>query len=701
MRGFKLRFLQVLVLILPLHAVPNVAQGDSNEPNRVKWSQPPVAWQEPNTYIGWDEPSYLDEAYYARWLAAGRPDCWTTSCPRQCYGDADCMPYGKTGYWVSVVDLQILRDCYDPIGGPFIGCECADFDRDGDVDGDDETILETWFNQPDVPSDCPEVFGPVMVADDFLCNSSEPITALRWWGSFEDWQDDTVPQANLPTGFHLTIWTDVPAGVDADYSHPGQVIWENYCDTYDVNFFGWEHDPRSQEANLAKFEFYQELSPRDYWYQPNDVNTYWLGIMAIYDQKPNSVWGWETRPHYYNDDAIRLFARPEPDTNYPPEVFEPVEFDSNSWDLSFELISNPKMPTDPNMDLGDAPDSTNNFGVPMTAYPGKQAEYPTVYMTGSPPYGPIHWEPNAVAYLGNGCSLEVEADIGPDSDGLNNIVPNNNIADKDGFDDGVLNMPLYIPSCGRTTFDYLVTVTTPNVSLYVNVWFDWNHDGDWNDSKNCPVYWGDPVPNAPEWAVQNQLLSGLSAGVHQITTPPVVCNWAYFDGGEPYSPVPIWMRITLSEQPWIGSGSGGSGPANGYQYGETEDYYFTPHCLTQPDHNEWVAVGEPECWCYPRQCRGDATRYCIGKCPYCVSVDDLVVLKAGWAKSFPDIQGKTVRDIDPDCDYGCDVSLICADFDHKPHGKNAYRVSVPDLQILKANWNFCSGGPPADCFMDY
>ena len=47
-------------------------------------------------------------------------------------------------------------------------------------------------------------------------------------------------------------------------------------------------------------------------------------------------------------------------------------------------------------DLGDAPDSSNNYGVTMTAYPaggplGVPARFPTVYKTGSQPYGPIHW----------------------------------------------------------------------------------------------------------------------------------------------------------------------------------------------------------------------------------------------------------------------------------------------------------------------
>ncbi|MCX6030336.1 MAG: hypothetical protein NT169_13705 [Chloroflexi bacterium] len=45
------------------------------------------------------------------------------------------------------------------------------------------------------------------------------------------------------------------------------------------------------------------------------------------------------------------------------------------------------------IDLGDAPDSTNNYGIHMIAYPaggpiGVIANFPTVYSAGSPPYGP-------------------------------------------------------------------------------------------------------------------------------------------------------------------------------------------------------------------------------------------------------------------------------------------------------------------------
>jgi hypothetical protein len=224
-------------------------------------------------------------------------------------------------------------------------------------------------------------------------------------------------------------------------------------------------------------------------------------------------------------------------------------------------------------DLGDAPDSSNNYSITMVTYPtARQANFPTVFDDGKVvgPYGPIHLNPTNLAFLGNRVSREGEADIGPDQDAVNNIAPLLQQNNLDGADDGVI-FPINMPDCQWTTFDYIVNVVTPNTDMYVNVWCDWNRDGDWNDDSTTSPNMYCTKGNVDEWAVQNQLLFNLPNGSHQLTTPAFLC-WHPESG-----PENIWMRITLSEQPWKGgSGAGGSGPQEGYDFGETEDYYFVP-----------------------------------------------------------------------------------------------------------------------------
>jgi len=487
-------------------------------------------------------------------------------------------------------------------------------------------------------------WGPPIVADDWHCTDQRPVTDIHWWGSFIGWTQPDPPQ--MPDAFHIGIWTDVPAGVDKPFSHPGVLIWENYCTSFEWNFAGYDYDPRGLIENEACFQFNQYLNPDEYFYQDPgpDGNIYWISISAIYQQLPVHPWGWKTRPHFFQDDAVRIT-----DTSmWPPAVGsewtdgEPIEFPQGiSWDVAFELSTleaevgaccydDPAGPgvilcqvtdqitceqqllgvwkgpgtdcTDadgngvadiceeqPEHDLGDAPDSSNSSGVAMTAYPpggppGVQANYPTVFAAGSPPYGPIHWQPRAVAFLGNAVTLENEADIGPDQDPTNNIIPPMDTPDRDGADDGLL-LPLVFPHCFPAQFNYVVTVVGPMPApLYMNAWCDWNRDGDWDDIMPCPH------GPADEWAVQNQVLM-LPVGTQVVTTPPFL---PWHPVGAPGDRLPLWVRITLSEQPWQQGagipGWGGSGPAAGYQFGETEDYFVTPEVPEPPRAIAWRSI---------------------------------------------------------------------------------------------------------------
>jgi len=207
---------------------------------------------------------------------------------------------------------------------------------------------------------------PPMMADDWECKDERPITDIHWWGSFLGWTQPTIPAAILPKAFHIGIWTDVPKGSDPQYpnfSHPGVLVWENYCDSFAWNFAGYDHDPRSQMDNEACFQFNQLLSQDEWFHQPpmdatQTGRVYWLSIAAIYDttQQIMYPWGWKTREHFYNDDAIRIFQVNNPDGSiWPPAKLSlgstffggmPVEFPAGgaSWDLAFELTTNQQEP---------------------------------------------------------------------------------------------------------------------------------------------------------------------------------------------------------------------------------------------------------------------------------------------------------------------------------------------------------------------
>lgn len=246
----------------------------------------------------------------------------------------------------------------------------------------------------------------------------------------------------------------------------------------------------------------------------------------------------------------------------------------------------------PEFDLGDAPDSGGERGARMTAYTSGpygtvDGHFATIFHdTEGRPVGPLHLEPLAVAHLGEAVTLEVEAETGADEDPVNNLNPGADKADQDGGDDGVI-FPVLMPQCGWATFEYLVNVIEPETDLWVNVWCDFNRDGDWDDSTATDPEMGCGVRNVTEWAVQNQLLFDLPAGLHKMQTPAFMA-WHPEKGAEE-----IWMRITLSEQPWRGGehpgavGNGGSGPADGYAIGESEDYFFVPEpdCILCQDFN--------------------------------------------------------------------------------------------------------------------
>ncbi len=448
-----------------------------------------------------------------------------------------------------------------------------------------------WPQLPDLGSSGMDVdMSFLFLADDFKCMGTGPINDVHIWGSFRD--DVLPPDGPSSLAFEISIYSDIPAEVNS-WSMPGELLWSRIFGPGEYSARkvndgpeGW-YDPAKElylpdnHTQAYQYNFCIEEEP----FIQEQGRVYWLGVKELAPDEANYKFGWKTTTHKlrWNDNAVfflsgRLFSFP---LEYPKEH----EYMGESLDLAF-VITGSSEEGQGGHDLGDAPDSSNSFpGASMLAYPsGVVGNFPTVYEIGSPPYGPIHWQPQAWVYLGSDVTGESEADLGYDDDLKNNLAPPADLSDQDGGDDGV-QLPLVLPYCEEATFDYRVTFANPltnDTPAYVNVWCDWNRDGDWDDTEVCP----DGV-TVPEWAVQNASVTNNFIGSVVLTTPPFRC-WHPQTEGELD---PMWMRISISLQPWgmvtNAAVGGGSGPAGGYDYGETEDYFIYPRKEAEPLEYDW------------------------------------------------------------------------------------------------------------------
>jgi len=89
-----------------------------------------------------------------------------------------------------------------------------------------------------------------------------------------------------------------------------------------------------------------------------------------------------------------------------------------------------------------------------------------------------------------------------------------------------------------------------------------------------------------------------------------------------------------------------------------------------PFYTAWVGGAywsKPDCWCFQRNCRGDADGIKSG--PFWVAISDLNIFRTGYNK----------------LDNFLTQTSICADFDHIKTGP--FRVAIPDLNIFRAYYN--------------
>ncbi|MGD0571784.1 MAG: hypothetical protein ABSB11_02040 [Sedimentisphaerales bacterium] len=107
---------------------------------------------------------------------------------------------------------------------------------------------------------------------------------------------------------------------------------------------------------------------------------------------------------------------------------------------------------------------------------------------------------------------------------------------------------------------------------------------------------------------------------------------------------------------------------------------------SDPAYNDWVAFGKPACWCYLRQCHGDADGLTQGNTKsglYYVGTNDLNVLVGAWQVLEPP-KGPGIATITVN-----GIPGICADFAHDAQGNTKtgiYRVGTNDLNKMITYW---------------
>jgi len=465
-----------------------------------------------------------------------------------------------------------------------------------------------WSQVPDLsPTGMDVSLARTPLADDFRCTATGAIRDIHLWGSFVN---DVLPKEGPDSlTLELRIYSDIPAEKDR-WSRPGELLWSRIFmpGQYTARKVhdgpeGW-YDPivylylPDNHRQAYQYNFCIDEDP----FIQQEGTIYWLFVRDLTGSQ-HYVFGWKTtsKRFHWNDDAVYYHSddRGWVEMIYPKEH----EYGGETLDLAFVITSGDEAP--PEHDLGDAPDSSNSLSTAgMLAYPsGVMGRFPTVYQVGSPPHGPLHLYPRDRFHLGRWVSLESEADLGPDEDVLNNLDPLNDSSNRDGADDG-LRLPVIMPPCQQTTLDYVVTtmgLLTDRV--YVNVWCDWNRDGDWNDTMVCA-----DGTTVPEWAVQNHQPSIPGPGTQTLTTPPFTC-WHPTAGDDIEA---LWVRITVAEQPASTSATGGAGPQGGYLYGETEDYYIKPQTNVAPARYDWGdAPDDATAAGYPTRLASNGARHVI------------------------------------------------------------------------------------------
>jgi hypothetical protein len=401
-----------------------------------------------------------------------------------------------------------------------------------------------WLQPPDlsttgmdVNATAGQAGNPLYVlADDFLCTVTSPITDIHVWGS---WRYDYPPFGFDPGAvtFMISIHEDIPAEESpTGYSMPGEVLWMREFGPGDFVVRQWASnlqewwwggmEPPVFPGDSICWQYNFFIPIADAFVQQGTTTSpvvYWLSLHARpEDPDPDVAFGWKTSSTHWNDAAVwRLLDEPatEPwrELRYP----FPHPLQGQQIDLAF-VITEPV-----GTDWGDAADPP----------------YPTLSGASN---GANHTIASGV-YLGQ--TVDSEGDGQPDPNALGD-----DLAGADDEDGIVFLSPLIPGSPAQLQVQ-------ASAAGYLSGWIDFNRDGYWLSSQGDWVLTSQYVPAGT---------SVLGIAV-PVTAMPGIRTFA---------------RFRFTTQAWTALPSG---PAPD---GEVEDYtVFIEH---GPTDSKWIQYPDLE-----------------------------------------------------------------------------------------------------------
>jgi hypothetical protein len=182
------------------------------------------------------------------------------------------------------------------------------------------------------------------VADDWVCEGQQPVSAVAWNGSYigyryEACKCDQAPEPRRPDYFLLSIWNSIQPSDTGYAQYPGEKNWEYAAFGYDEVLVDYEGNLNGESSD-AIFRYSVRL-PEDAWFRPElSESIYWLSITAVFYKPVNEIpyqWGWTNHPHIFGSTALTT-------GNFsiePSQWRECLDMNGEPVDMSFVLFTFP------------------------------------------------------------------------------------------------------------------------------------------------------------------------------------------------------------------------------------------------------------------------------------------------------------------------------------------------------------------------